>query len=80
MDSVTFDLTQTSLREVNHFLHHDCTHDSKQVKILNPDGAHNLVVGLDSEVKVEVIGHTGYYTASMNKQADVTVFGNSTLR
>lgn len=77
MDSVTFDLAQTTLREVNHFLHHDLLHNKGQnVKILNPDGAHNIAVGLDAPVEVEIVGHTGYYTATMNKLANVTVLGN----
>jgi glutamate synthase domain-containing protein 3 len=77
MDSLTFDLTQTSLREVNHFLHQSLIHTSGQkISILNPDGVHNLAVGLDAPLEVEILGHTGYYTASMNKLANVTIFGN----
>lgn len=76
MESLTFDLRQTSLREVNHFLHHDAIHNT-MVTILNPDGAHNIAVGLDLPVEVEIIGHAGYYAASMNKQAIVTIFGNA---
>lgn len=82
MDSVisktTFDLAQTPLREVNHFLHHGATQISEQpVQILNPDGAHNIAVGLDSPVTVEIFGHVGYYAAGMNKQAIVTIHGNA---
>ena len=73
MDSVTFDLALTTLREVNQFLHHNREHN---VKILNPDGAHNIAVGLDAPVEVEIVGHAGYYTATMNKLANVTVSGN----
>ncbi len=77
MESVIFDLTQTPVRQVNNFLHHDMIHNRGQtIQILNPDGAHNLAVGLDAPVNVEIMGHTGYYAASMNKQAFVTLFGN----
>lgn len=77
MESVTFDLTQTPLREVNHFLYRHLTYNGGQtVKILNPDGAHNLAVGLDAPVNVAIMGHAGYYAASMNKEANVTIFGN----
>lgn len=75
MDSVTFDLAQTPLREVNHILHHN--NSGQTVRILNSDGAHNLAVGLDAPVEVEIMGHAGYYAASMNKQAFVTIFGNA---
>jgi glutamate synthase domain-containing protein 3 len=78
MDSLTFDLAQISLREVNQFLHHELFSNGKQeVKILNPDGAHNIAVGLDVPVEVNVMGHVGYYAASMNKQATVTIVGNA---
>lgn len=73
MDSVTFDLAQTALREVNYFLHHNRV---QKVKILNSNGAHNIAVGLDAPVEVEIVGHSGYYTATMNKLANVTVLGN----
>lgn len=77
MDSVTFDLAQTPLREVNSFLHHDPIYNRGQkIKILNPNGAHNVAVGIDAPVEVEIVGHAGYYTATMNKLANVTVLGN----
>ncbi len=73
--SKTFDLKQTSVRQVNQFLHHQVS-PADSVTILNPDGAHNLAVGLDSAIAVEIHGHAGYYAAGMNKQASVTIHGN----
>lgn len=73
MDTVTFDLAQTTLREVNHFLHHNKV---QKVEILNSNGAHNIAVGLDAPIEVKIVGHSGYYTATMNKLANVTVLGN----
>jgi methylamine---glutamate N-methyltransferase subunit B len=78
MDSVTFDLAQTPLREVNHYLHRQLSQNGTQkVVILNPDGAHNIAVGVDAPVDVEIAGHAGYYAAGMNKLANVTVCGNA---
>ncbi len=78
MDCVTFDLAQTPLREVNRFLHHNLiANGGQRVAILNPDGAHNIAVGLDAAIDVEIRGHTGYYAAAMNKLANVTIFGNA---
>ncbi len=78
MDSLTFDLAKTPLREVNHFLHHQLNRTGGQkVAILNPDGTHNIAVGLDTPVEVEIVGHTGYYAAGMNKLAQVTILGNA---
>jgi methylamine---glutamate N-methyltransferase subunit B len=74
MEGVVFDLAQTPLREVNHFLHHDA---NQKVTILNPDGAHNIAVGLNAAIEVEIAGHAGYYAAGMNQLANVTIFGNA---
>jgi glutamate synthase domain-containing protein 3 len=75
---LTFDLSQTPLREVNAFLHRDpAQHGGQKVAIVHPDGAHNLAVGIDAAIEVEIHGHTGYYTAGMNQQAIVTLYGNA---
>lgn len=78
LDRLTFDLAQTSLREVNAFLHHQVNQLNHQtISILNPDGAHNIAVGLDAPVNVEIHGHVGYYAAGMNQSANVTIDGNA---
>ena len=71
----TFDLRTTTLREVNAALHgKDLAGD---FLIRNPDGAHNVAVGLDSPVRVTVEGHVGYYAAGMNQHAEVVIDGNA---
>lgn len=75
MASVRFDLAQTSLREVNQFLHHDAA--GQKVLILNPNGTHNIAVGLNAAIEVEIAGHAGYYAAGMNQLANVTICGNA---
>ncbi|KGF72220.1 protein glxC [Neosynechococcus sphagnicola sy1] len=78
MERVTFDLAQVPLRQVNQFLHQVSGQTApKTVAILNPDGAHNIAVGLDAPIAVEIMGHTGYYAAAMNQQAQVTITGNA---
>jgi glutamate synthase domain-containing protein 3 len=74
---IIFDLAHTPLREVNRFLHQNTLeHNSGTVRILNPDGAHNIAVGVDAPVNIEIVGHAGYYAAGMNQGANVTIFGN----
>ncbi|MFM7425707.1 MAG: protein glxC [Elainella sp.] len=73
---IRFDLSQTPLRQVNQFLHHQAD-PSQPVQIFHPNGVHNLAVGLDAPLTVEIQGHAGYYAAGMNQQADVTIFGNA---
>jgi methylamine---glutamate N-methyltransferase subunit B len=75
MESMTFDLAATPLREVNAALH-DVDLAGEYV-IENPQGAHNVAVGLNASVKVTVNGHVGYYAAGMNQQAEVIIKGNA---
>ncbi len=78
MDSLNFDLKTISLREVNHYLHNDLAGSGvQQVLISNPDGAHNIAVGLNLPVEVIIDGHAGYYAAGMNQHANVTVTGSA---
>jgi glutamate synthase domain-containing protein 3 len=76
-DTASFDLAARTLRELNQFLHHELAGGGvKRVQVLNPDGAHNIAVGVDAPVDIEVHGHAGYYCAGMNKQSRVLVHGN----
>jgi glutamate synthase domain-containing protein 3 len=75
--TLVLDLAQISVRDLNQFLHHElATSGADRVEILHPDGRHNLAVGLDWPVQVDIRGHAGYFIAGMNKQAEVTVHGN----
>ena len=68
------DLRQTELRELNKSLQNAKSGSGWQVE--NPDGKHSIAVGLDSEIDVTIDGHTGYYCAGMNQQANIIVNGN----
>lgn len=74
---VRLDLAGMTVREANQFLHHELARcGTRHVEILHPGGRHNIAVGLDAEVDVEIRGHAGYFIAGMNKRASVTVEGN----
>lgn len=78
MDSLSFDLRTTTLREINAFLHGKFDAErAKEIEVLNPDGAHNIAVGLDAPLRIDIKGHAGYYAAGMNKLAHVTIHGNA---
>ena len=66
---------QSSLREVNAALHADGL--AAELVIDNPDGAHNVAVGVDAPVKITIDGHVGYYAAGMNQQAEIVIDGNA---
>lgn len=74
---IPLDLARITVRELNLFLHHGLpTGDAVRVEILNPNGMHNLAVGLDAPADIDIRGHAGYFIAGMNKRANVTVHGN----
>jgi methylamine---glutamate N-methyltransferase subunit B len=74
---VRLDLARMTVRELNQFLHHELPETSvRQVEILNPNGMHNLAVGLDADVDVEIRGHAGYFIGGMNKRARIDVHGS----
>jgi glutamate synthase domain-containing protein 3 len=75
---IPLDLARMSVRELNEYLHHKLPTDDTRVRvdILNPNGMHNIAVGLDAPVEIDIRGHAGYFIAGMNKRSRVTVHGN----
>jgi len=70
-----FDLKKQTVRELNQFLHNGVG-DTRRVRVVNPDGAHSIAVGVDAALDIDIEGHAGYFAAGMNKQARVTIHGN----
>ena len=78
IDMTTFDLATHTVRELNQFLHQPAAElDGRSVAVANPNGAHNLAVGLNAAVQVTVHGHAGYYAAGMNQLATVIIEGSA---
>jgi methylamine---glutamate N-methyltransferase subunit B len=77
-DVETFDLAGGELRELNARLHAAAgdADAPRSWRIVNPGGRHNVAVGLDADLDVEIDGHVGYYCAGMNQRAHVRVRGN----
>ena len=71
----TLDLSVAdNLRHVNETLQNA---ESGSFRVENPMGIHAIAAGLMNAIDVEVDGHTGYYCAGMNKNANVIVNGNA---
>jgi methylamine---glutamate N-methyltransferase subunit B len=73
------DLAEMTVREVNQLLHRPeefLEFSDRSIEIINPNGLHNIAVGLDAEIDVTILGHAGYFIAGMNKRARVTIRGN----
>lgn len=75
---ITFDLADTTLRELNAALH-AATGESnaRRWRVLNPNGRHAVAVGINAPLTVEIEGHVGYYCAGMNAEASVIIHGNA---
>ncbi|WP_282363705.1 protein glxC [Pseudomonas sp. PS01297] len=73
----TIDLSTASVRELNQALH-DQVHNfiDAEWRVTHSNGKHNLAVGVNQAVSIDIEGHAGYYCAGMNQQATITVHGN----
>lgn len=67
------DLADADVRELNATLHGAA---SGAFAVRNPAGRHNLAVGVDAPLDIDIDGHAGYYCAGMNAHASVRVHGN----
>jgi glutamate synthase domain-containing protein 3 len=74
----TFDLTKSSVRELNAALHtlKDDTNDTLW-SVFNPNGEHSIAAGVDAPVAINVQGSVGYYCGGMNKRANIVVDGSA---
>ena len=62
----SIDLAVSSIRELNQSLHDqapECV--EREWEVLNPKGQHNLAVGIDQNLSVDIKGHAGYFCAGM---------------
>ena len=75
--SKIFDLEKTTVRALNQALHNLPERGDESLwQVLNPKGEHAIACGVNAKVRVEVLGHAGYYCAGMNQLASITVNGN----
>ena len=75
--AVEIDLAATPIRALNRRLHGVDAPVPERVVIRNPEGTHNIAVGLDAPVEIEVAGPVGYFLGGCNKQARIVVDGHA---
>jgi len=74
---ISYDLDQGSLRDINEHLHRlPAETNERSWRILNPKGAHALAAGLTRSLRIEVMGHVGYYCGGMNQAATIIIEGH----
>lgn len=73
----TIDLSTAEVRELNQTLHDQAkTLEEREWVVTNTAGKHNLAVGVNEALSIDLQGHAGYYCAGMNQKASITVHGN----
>ena len=70
----TIDLSTATVRDLNQALHAQAI--DNEWRVTHSNGKHNLAVGVNQAVSIDIEGHAGYYCAGMNQQASITVHGN----
>ncbi|MBF6029244.1 protein glxC [Pseudomonas sp. P115] len=70
----TIDLSTATVRDLNQALHGQAI--DSEWRVTHSNGKHNLAVGVNQPVSIDIEGHAGYYCAGMNQQASITVHGN----
>jgi methylamine---glutamate N-methyltransferase subunit B len=75
---IEVDLARSSVRALNERLHRLAPRTNELYwRVLNPNGAHAIAVGITEPVQIEIKGHVGYYCAGMNTAATVLVDGHA---
>jgi methylamine---glutamate N-methyltransferase subunit B len=75
---IEIDLARSSVTALNQRLHRLTPGtDERHWRVLNPNGAHAIAVGVTEPVYVEIRGHVGYYCAGMNAAAGIVVDGHA---
>lgn len=73
----TIDLSTAEVRDLNQALHDQAkTLEEREWVVTHPAGKHNLAVGVNEAMSIDIQGHAGYYCAGMNQKACITVHGN----
>ena len=73
MDALILDCARMSTREINAALAE--LPDGASARIVAPWGRHNLVVGLENRIMVEIEGNAGYFIGGLCDGPDVVVDG-----
>ncbi len=71
---VPLNCAEMPVREINRTLR--SLPAGSQVSILEPRGAHNLAVGLETALDITIDGNAGYYIAGLSAGPNVTVRGS----
>lgn len=69
------DCASLSTREINQQLKALAAEGVPAVKVLNPDGRHNLAVGISHPIAIQFQGSVGYYCGGLSENVNIDVLG-----
>lgn len=75
LSPTSLDCAQLTTRELNQQLKKLAAAGATSVDILNPQGRHNLAVGIEAALKVKIHGPAGYYCGGLCDNIDLEVDG-----
>ncbi|WP_410503795.1 AAA family ATPase [Leptolyngbya sp. 7M] len=70
------DCSELTTREINQQLRTLAAEGLEQVTLTNPAGRHNLAVGMDTRMRIQIAGPVGYYCGGLSEQIHLEIDGN----
>ncbi len=74
---VDIDASDLTTTELNQKIKELINSGEPDIRILNPQAKHNIVVGVLKPCKIRIEGSVGYYAASLSDGPEVTIKGNA---
>ena len=74
---VDLDASALSTSELNLRIKQLAGNGADEIKVLNPQARHNIVVGILKRCKITIDGSVGYFAASLMDGPEVTINGNA---
>lgn len=75
LQETVIDCASLSTREINQKLKALAESGISHVKVLNPDGRHNLAVGIAHSISIQFQGAVGYYCGGLGDRVNIEVVG-----
>ena len=74
---VDLDAATLTTTEINARIRELAANGTDEIRILNPQAKHNIVVGILNACKITIEGSVGYYSSSLMDGPEVTINGNA---
>lgn len=76
LKTIEIDCASLSTRQINQKLKALAAEGIQNVRLINPDGRHNLAVGIENAIAIEIVGAVGYYCGGLSDEVDINILGD----